>query len=146
MSLLFDRNLRIASPTLAPAQLPDAGERRRRRNRDAELTIALINNRPDTALKATERQFMHLLNAAAGNTHIHFHRFSLPSVNRFQTAKRHVDSEYRDIGDLGRLQIDGLIVTGAEPNAPALSEEPFWQDLTDVIDWAKTNTRSTIWS
>ena len=40
----------------------------------------------------------------------------------------------------------GLIVTGAEPIAATLPEEPFWNDLTEVIDWAKTNTRSTIWS
>jgi homoserine O-succinyltransferase/O-acetyltransferase len=39
-----------------------------------------------------------------------------------------------------------LIVTGAEPNAATLPEEAFWQDLTEIIDWAKTNTRSTIWS
>ena len=39
-----------------------------------------------------------------------------------------------------------MIVTGAEPIAATLPEEPFWQDLTDMIDWAKTNTRSTIWS
>ncbi len=39
-----------------------------------------------------------------------------------------------------------MIVTCAEPNASTIPEEPFWQDLTDIIDWAKTNTRSTIWS
>ena len=44
------------------------------------------------------------------------------------------------------MQIDGLIVTGAEPNAATLSEEPFWQDLAEIIDWAEANTRSTIWS
>ena len=44
------------------------------------------------------------------------------------------------------MKIDGLIVTGAEPNAATLSEEPFWQDLAGIIDWAEANTRSTIWS
>ncbi len=83
---------------------------------------------------------------AAGDIRIDFHCFSLPSVNRSQTAKWRVDRQYTDIADLGRLQIDGLIVTGAEPNAATLPEEPFWQDLTDIIDWAETNTRSTIWS
>lgn len=34
----------------------------------ADLTIGLINNMPDPALKATERQFMKLLQAAAGRT------------------------------------------------------------------------------
>lgn len=57
-----------------------------------------------------------------------------------------MDGRYGDIADLGRLRIDGLIVTGAEPNAASLPEEPFWQDLTAIIDWARSNTRSTIWS
>src|SRR6266436_3382454 len=138
MTLLFDRHRPIASPALAPGEDVFA--------QPAELTIGLINNMPDTALKATERQFMRLLMAAAGNVRIRFHCFSLPSVNRSEAAQWRVDAEYTDIADLTHLRFDGLIVTGAEPVAASLPEEPFWQDLTGIIDWAKTNTRSTIWS
>ena len=111
-----------------------------------DLTIGLVNNMPDAALQATERQFMRLLRQAAGNVRVDLHCFSLPSVHRSQTAKWRVDRQYTDVADLGRLKFDGLIVTGAEPNAATLPEEPFWRDLTDIIDWAETNTRSTIWS
>jgi homoserine O-succinyltransferase len=145
MTLLFDKH-RIVSPALAPAQLREADEFGGGQNADAVLTIGLVNNMPDAALQATERQFMTLLGAAAGNTRIRFHCFSLPSVKRSQLAKTRIDRHYTDIGELGRLQLDGLIVTGAEPVAATLQEEPFWQDLTDIIDWAGTNTRSTIWS
>src|ERR1700730_675736 len=146
MPLLFDKHRSIVSPGLAPTQLRDAEEFDSQQNSDGVLTIGLINNMPDSALQATERQFMSLLKAAAGNNRIRFHCFSLPSVARSQTAKWRVDRQYTDIAELGRLEIDGLIVTGAEPNAATLTEEPFWQDLTDIVDWAKTNTRSTIWS
>jgi homoserine O-succinyltransferase/O-acetyltransferase len=146
MTLLFDKHRRIVSPGLAPAQPRDAEEFDQPQDADAALTIGLINNMPDAALQATERQFMRLLQAAAGNKRIHFHCFSLPSVRRSQTAKWRVDRQYSDIADLGRLQIDGLIVTGAEPIAASLPEEPFWGDLTAIIDWAEKNTRSTIWS
>jgi homoserine O-succinyltransferase/O-acetyltransferase len=139
MPLLFDRHRPIASPALAPGEDVFA--------QPAELTIGLINNMPDTALKATERQFMRLLTAVAvGNVRIRFHCFSLPSINRSEAAQWRVDTEYTDIADLTRLRFDGLIVTGAEPVAASLPEEPFWQDLAGIIDWAKTNTRSTIWS
>jgi homoserine O-succinyltransferase/O-acetyltransferase len=138
MTLLFDKHRTIASPALAPGQDDFAPA--------TELTIGLINNMPDTALKATERQFMRLLTDAADNFRIRFHCFSLPSVTRSHAARRRLDTEYTDIADLTRLRLDGLIVTGAEPVAASLPEEPFWQDLTDVIDWATTNTRSTIWS
>src|ERR1700737_2917088 len=146
MTLLFDKHRPIVSPALAPAQPREAKEFGQPQNADAVLTIGLINNMPDSALQATERQFMQLLKAAAGNNRIHFHCFSLPSVQRSQTAKWRVDRQYTDISDLGRLQIDGLIVTGAEPNAATLPEEPFWQALIDIVDWAEANTRSTIWS
>ncbi|HEX9469643.1 MAG TPA: homoserine O-succinyltransferase [Bradyrhizobium sp.] len=144
MTLLFDKL--IVSPGLAPTELREPEEFGGERNAGAVLTIGLVNNMPDAALQATERQFMRLLEQAAGNNHIRFHCFSLPSVQRSQTAKWRVDQQYTDIADLPRLHIDGLIVTGAEPNAATLPEEPFWQDLVDIIDWAENNTRSTIWS
>ncbi|SDT20724.1 homoserine O-succinyltransferase MetA [Bradyrhizobium canariense] len=147
MTVLFDKHRPIISPALAPTQLREVDEfRNHQKEADAVLTIGLINNMPDSALQATERQFTRLLQAAAGNSHIHFHCFSLPSVKRSQQAKQLMHGRYRDIADLDRLHIDGLIVTGAEPNAAILPEEPFWQDLTGIIDWAEANTRSTIWS
>jgi homoserine O-succinyltransferase len=139
MTLLIDRDQAVASPALVPGQ----DEARAHRG---EITIGLINNMPDPALKATERQFMKLLQAAAGPRRIRFQCFSLPSVRRSPEARWHVESEYSEIRDLKRQKLDGLIVTGAEPVAPVLDREPFWRDLTDLIDWARTNTRSTIWS
>ncbi|WP_024509232.1 homoserine O-succinyltransferase [Bradyrhizobium sp. ARR65] len=140
MVLLFDNNTSIASPALAPGQDELVGDT------PAELTIGLINNMPDSALKATERQFMRLLSGAARNVRIRFHCFSLPSISRSPAAQSHVAKEYSDIAELDRLNIDGLIVTGAEPIAPALANEPYWRDLAGIIEWAKTKTRSTIWS
>ena len=146
MTVLFDKHRRIVSPALAPDQLHEADQLERRQHADSVLTIGLINNMPDSALQSTERQFTQLLQAAAGNNRVHLHCFSLPSVKRSQQARQSMDGRYGDIGDLGRLRIDGLIVTGAEPNAATLPEEPFWHDLTDIIDWARNNTRSAIWS
>lgn len=45
-----------------------------------------------------------------------------------------------------RLKLDGLIVTGAEPQAAFLREEPYWRELSSLIRWADANTHSTIWS
>ena len=146
MTVLLEKRRLIVSPGLAPAQLRREDKFGRPQHADVDLTIGLVNNMPDAALQATERQFMRLLRQAAGNIRIDFHCFSLPSVTRSQTAQWRVEKQYTDIADLGRLQIDGLIVTGAEPNAATLPEEPFWQDLIDIVDWARTNTRSTIWS
>jgi homoserine O-succinyltransferase len=146
MTALLEKRRLIVSPGLAPAQLRREDRFGRPQHADVDLTIGLVNNMPDAALQATERQFMRLLRQAAGNIRIDFHCFSLPSVRRSHTARWRVEKQYTDIADLGRLHFDGLIVTGAEPNTATLPEEPFWQDLTDMVDWAQTNTRSTIWS
>jgi homoserine O-succinyltransferase len=146
MTVLLEKRRLIVSPGLAPAQLRQEDKFGRPQHADVDLTIGLVNNMPDAALQATERQFMRLLRQAAGNIRIDFHCFSFPSVRRSQTALWRVERQYTDIANLDRLHIDGLIVTGAEPNTATLPEEPFWQDLTDLIDWAQTNTRSTIWS
>ena len=53
---------------------------------------------------------------------------------------------YSDIDDLWDGNLDGLIVTGTEPKATNLVEEPSWGLLGQVIDWAKENTVSTVWS
>jgi len=143
VTLLFDRHRTIASPALVPEDRePDA-----RHGDQIELVIGLINNMPDTALKATERQFARLLEGAAPpHVHIRFHCFALPSIARTPALQKHVAQHYADIGALGRLALDGLIVTGAEPVADELHDEPYWTELTSLIDWAATNTRSTIWS
>ncbi|MFT4120712.1 homoserine O-succinyltransferase MetA [Bradyrhizobium sp.] len=141
MTILIDRDQGISSPALVPGEDDLA-----RDHAGTDLTIGLVNNMPDPALKATERQFMKLLQAAAGPRRIRFHCFSLPSVKRSPEAQWHVESEYSDLSDLERMKLDGLIVTGAEPVAPGLDQEPYWRDLIALVDWAKVNTRSTIWS
>ena len=146
MTVLLEKRRLIVSPGLVPAQQRRDDKFGHPKDVDVDLTIGLVNNMPDSALQATERQFMRLLRQAAGDIRIDFHCFSLPSVRRSQSAQGRVETQYTDITDLDRLPIDGLIVTGAEPHAENLNDETYWRDLTDVIDWAKHNTRSTIWS
>jgi homoserine O-succinyltransferase len=47
---------------------------------------------------------------------------------------------------LEKVGADAVIVTGCEPRAPRLAEEPYWNDLTRVIDWAWDNTASAVFS
>lgn len=140
MKLSFDKPQPIRSPRLAPAQHAFEHEA------GAGITIGLVNNMPDSALKATERQFKRLVQGAAGKAPVNFHCFALPSIARSKAAKEHIEKNYSDIAELDHLEIDGLIVTGAEPIAATLPQEQYWHELTGLIDWAKTNTRSTIWS
>jgi len=146
MTLLFDSTGPIDSPTLVPGGASVEGSRQGRGDRSKPLEIGLINNMGDAALRATERQFARLLQAGAGDRAVRLHCFALPSVPRAAAARHRIDSLYTDIADLGRVGLDGLIVTGAEPRTPQLRDEPYWDEFRRLVDWAEANTRSTIWS
>jgi homoserine O-succinyltransferase len=110
------------------------------------IEIGLINNMPDAALKSTERQFIEVLGAAAGELAVRLHFFSLPDVPRGETGRSHLQAAYSQIGELANARLDALIVTGAEPRTRSLDQEPYWEALVEVIDWAERNTTSAIWS
>jgi len=113
---------------------------------DDSLVIGLVNNMPDAALRATERQFCGLLSEAAQDCVIRLRLFSLPGIPRGRDAQLDLSERYQDIGQLYRSRVDGLIVTGTEPRAPIFSEEPYWPFLAQLVGWAKTHTISTLWS
>jgi homoserine O-succinyltransferase/O-acetyltransferase len=110
------------------------------------LDVGLVNNMPDAALESTERQFRDLLQAAAGDLSVRLRLYSLPDVPRGEAGRRHVSNGYSQIDELWSSDLDGLIVTGTEPRAPALPDEPYWGSLTRVLEWAEHNTASTVWS
>ncbi len=112
----------------------------------SRLDIGLVNNMGDGALKATERQFARLLAAASGTTDVRLHLFSIDDVPRGAAARSYMAGRYGSLVALEATKLDGLIVTGAEPVAASLTDEPYWEGLTRVIDWAEHNTASTIFS
>jgi homoserine O-succinyltransferase len=113
---------------------------------DQPIVIGLVNNMPDGALRATERQFHDLLDAASHDRLVTLRHFSLPELPRAAAAQAHIGQYYEDIDELWSSHLDGLIVTGTEPRAPALTDEPYWPTLTKLVDWAEGHTFSTVWS
>jgi homoserine O-succinyltransferase len=111
----------------------------------AVIDIGLVNNMPDAALDATERQFRALLSASAGDLDVRLTLYSLPEVPRTEFGRRQV-SKYASLDDLWNRRHDGLIVTGTEPHADQLTDEPYWGSLTRLLEWAEGSTYSTILS
>ena len=98
------------------------------------IEIGLVNNMPEAALEATEQQFLELLGAAAGDSWVHLRFFSLPGVPRSERGRNYLSRSYGDVEDIGKTELDGLIVTGTEPKAPNLVEEPYWRAFTQLVD------------
>ncbi|MBR0753280.1 homoserine O-succinyltransferase [Bradyrhizobium jicamae] len=116
------------------------------RNRSECLDIGLINNMPDAALMSTERQLFDLLEAAAGNLVVRMHFYTMETTPRSDWGRDYVRRYYRSTDDLLMGSLDGIIVTGAEPKAARLLEEPYWTNLAQVMDWATENTISAVYS
>jgi homoserine O-succinyltransferase/O-acetyltransferase len=120
--------------------------RERRPCENDPIIIGLVNNMPDAALRTTERQFRELLSASSQSIAVCLRLFSLPELPRSDAGRSHIDQHYEDISELWASQLDGLIVTGTEPRAPALTDEPYWRSLTQLVDWAEYHTISAVWS
>jgi homoserine O-succinyltransferase len=110
------------------------------------ITVGLVNNMPDAALTSTERQFTGLMRAASSRAVVRLLLFSIPEIPRGQEAKQEISDRYRDISELWDSRVDGLIVTGTEPLAQNLKDEPYWNTLSQIVDWAYDNTTAAIWS
>jgi homoserine O-succinyltransferase/O-acetyltransferase len=111
-----------------------------------EIAIGLINNMGDDALKITERQFGSLVLEAAGDVSVSLRIFALKSTRRSPRALGYINAHYEPASAAMDGDLDGLIITGAQPHADRLNEEPYWEELTELIDWAKLHTTSTILS
>jgi homoserine O-succinyltransferase len=110
------------------------------------IKIGLINNMSDEALKATERQFITLLESASDNMPIHLSFYTLPGVPRSDFTAGHISSRYSNIEELWDGHLDGLIVTGREPKAAHLADEPYWDSFTRMLAWAQENCHATVFS
>ncbi|HEY2592235.1 MAG TPA: homoserine O-succinyltransferase [Steroidobacteraceae bacterium] len=113
-----------------------------------DMIVGLVNNMPDGALRATERQFTELLELASARCAERptVRWFAIPEVPRGPVGLAHVHQHYEDVNRLLTDRVDGLIVTGAEPRAASLEDEPYWPTLVKLIDWAAANTLSSLWS
>jgi homoserine O-succinyltransferase len=110
------------------------------------VRVALVNNMPDSALEDTESQFVELLGESARELDIELTLFSIPTVPRGERAQKRLDDFYFGLPELLGSRFDGVIITGTEPRQPDLRQEPYWNELAAVMDWAEECSHSTILS
>jgi homoserine O-succinyltransferase len=96
-----------------------------------------VNNMPDSAFAATERQFLGLLEAGAGATVIEVRRYSFEATTRGPRVAAYQADEYFPMDELWDTGADLVIVTGSEPLADSLEAEPFWPESLRLLAWAE---------
>lgn len=110
------------------------------------LEIAFVNNMPDPAFFDTESQFRRLLAAAAQTTPIRLRSYWMPGIPRGPEVMQRLQQAYREVGSLWSTPVDAVIITGTEPVARRLTEERYWQTLSDLLAWAEETTSSALLS
>ena len=111
-----------------------------------ELHVGVLNMMPDQALAITERQFLRLIANCSQPVRFYAHFFSVGCLPRSGAAQAHIAEHYTTFERLRETRLDALIISGANVSNPALDQEPFWNPLREIIDWAQENVHSILCS
>jgi len=105
------------------------------------LKIVILNLMP---IKAETE--LHLLRMLSNNplqieiTLIHPHTHV-----SHNTPKEHLELFYKTFYDIKQDCFDGLIITGAPVEKLEFEDVDYWNELVEIMDWAKTNVTSTLY-
>ncbi len=123
-----------------PGAAPDRAEG------PVQWTCALVNNMPDAAFGATERQFVGLLDAGSGCETVALTRYFMAGVPRGERIRARIAAEYRPIDDITADPPDLLVVTGSNPIESRIENEPYWSDLHGLLKWGSENVSAMVLS
>jgi homoserine O-succinyltransferase len=117
------------------------GENRALRQDIRPLRIAILNLMPTKIV--TETQLLRLL----GNSplQVEIQLFHMESHESRNTPQEHLLEHYRTFGELKDQRFDGLIITGAPVEQLPFEQVDYWEELKEVMDWARTHVYSTFY-
>ncbi|WP_019534294.1 homoserine O-acetyltransferase MetA [Paenibacillus ginsengihumi] len=104
------------------------------------LRIAIMNLMPTK--ETTETQLLRLI----GNTPLQVEFVLLhPKTHRSKnTSAEHLEQFYKTFDDVKEEKFDGLIITGAPVETLEFEQVNYWDELTQLMDWSRTNVTSTL--
>ena len=103
------------------------------------LEIVLLNLMPTKI--ATETQLSRLL----GNTplQVHLELMHMSTHRSKNTSQEHLLNFYKSFDELKHRKFDGMVITGAPVEQMNFEDVDYWQELTQIMEWSKTNVHST---
>lgn len=115
------------------------------------LRIGLVNNMPDAALRATERQFAELIAKAvrligAGFPTLTLSLFHINEIPRNPEIAAELAATSADVSTIINAGLDGLVVTGGEALLPDMRAEPHWAKMAALIDTTVARNLPVLWS
>lgn len=61
------------------------------------------------------------------------------------TPVEHIDTFYKDFSEIRPHNYDGMIITGAPVERLDFEKVDYWDQLTEIFDWARTHVTSTLY-
>jgi len=104
------------------------------------LRIAVLNLMPVKI--TTEIDLVRLLSNSP--LQIELDLIKLETHTSKNTPKEHMQAFYKDFSLILNNKYDGLIITGAPVEQIPFEEVSYWNELTRIFDWARTNVTSSL--
>ena len=105
------------------------------------LRIVVLNLMP---LKiTTETDLVRLLSNTPLQVEISF--MKIKSHTSKNTPIEHMKTFYTDFDQMRHEKYDGMIITGAPVEQMDFEEVTYWDEITEIFDWARTHITSTLY-
>lgn len=104
------------------------------------LKILLLNLMPTKIV--TETQLLRLLGNTPLQVEVSF--MTMKSHASKNTPAQHLIDFYGTFSDFRHKKFDGMIITGAPVEHLPFEEVDYWEELTEIMEWSKTNVHSTL--
>lgn len=105
------------------------------------LRIVILNLMP---LKiTTETDLVRLLSNTPLQVEISF--MKIKSHTSKNTPVEHMKAFYTDFDQMRHEKYDGMIITGAPVEQMDFEEVTYWDEITEIFDWARTHVTSTLY-
>lgn len=104
------------------------------------LNIVILNLMPEK--QREEAQLLRLLGNTPLQVNISFLRTATHESRH--TSHLHLDQFYTVFSKIRNRKFDGLIITGAPVEKMPFEQVDYWDELTEIMSWSKTNVTSTL--
>jgi homoserine O-succinyltransferase/O-acetyltransferase len=105
------------------------------------LRVAILNLMPTKI--TTETQLLRLLSNSALQVEVTLLHTATHQAKNIDAD--HLLNHYATFNDVKHEKFDGLIVTGAPVEQMPFEKVDYWNELTQIFDWAETNIESTFY-
>jgi homoserine O-succinyltransferase len=104
------------------------------------LSISIVNLMP--LKEVTETQLIRML--ANTPLQVDLHLLTMDSHASTHTDQQHLETFYKTFEEIKNRRFDGMIITGAPVEFLPFREVDYWEELSEIMEYTKTNVFSTM--